>query len=237
MLLFFLLLSVALLNVWDELDQFLSILEERAEKLGEWEFKIPSSFTYPFILSVGCSLFVLGFIFLLFANKEVSGSVAPQLSSKLLLASFIIGTFSWTLLFSFVAEMCVITPGVIVLYFIMVPSFWFICWIGRLSEKHVAIQWEIARWALGTFVMVFGSLIVSLMIHPLTSLMIIVLTLPSFLGLILNLIAWDLARRGKSAIRWAIPGGILMLLSPLSILLFPIIPSTLCIVGGIKSCK
>jgi len=105
MILFFLLLSAVLLNVWNELDKFLSILEERAEKLGEWEFKIPSSFTCPFILSGGCFLLVLGFIFILFANKEVLGSVAPHLSSKLLLASFIIGTFSWTLLFSFIAEM------------------------------------------------------------------------------------------------------------------------------------
>jgi len=70
------------------------------------------------------------------------------------------------------------------------------------------------------------------MIHPLTSLIIVVLTLPNFLRLILNLIDLDLARRGKSAMKWAIPGGILMLLNPLSILLFPIIPSTLCIVGG-----
>lgn len=234
MALFFLLLFIASFYVWDEIGQFLGVLEKKMETWSIGELKVPSSF-YPVILSIGCPLFVSGFIYILFANEEISGPVAPQLGSKLLLASFIIGAFFWTLNFSLIAEMLVITPGVTVLYFIMVPSFWFISWIGRLSEKRASIVWEIFRWALTTFVMVLGSLMISLMIHPLTSLFILIFTLPGFLGLILNLIAWDLARRGKSAIRWAISGGVLMLLNPLSILIFPAIPSILCIVGGIKS--
>lgn len=197
MALFILLLSIAYFYALDEINQFLDVLERKIETWSVTEFKAPSSLFYPFILSVGCSIFVLGLICILFANGEISGPVAPHLGSKLLLVSFIVGTFFWTLDFSLTAEMCVITSGVTVLYFIMVPSFWFISWIGRLSERRTTLPWEIFRWALVTFVMPFGSLIISLMIHPLTSLLIVIFTLPRFLGLILDLIAWDLARRGQ----------------------------------------
>lgn len=235
MFMFFLILIVAILYVWEEMDQLLSILEKKIEAWGSWEFKTQLSFDYPILLATGSSFLVLGCICLLFANKEITISNKPKPGSNLLLLSFITGTFVWTLSFSLFAEVGVIASGAVVLYFMIGPTFWFILWIGHLSEKRSTIIWEVFRWAFTTFVVAFGSTVLSLMAHPLNSFSLNVITLPGFVGLILNLIAWDLARRGKSAFRLAIISGILTLINPVSLLIVTAIPSILCIFGGIRS--
>jgi hypothetical protein len=234
--LFFTIFVIASLIFWEEIDQFQNVLAKKVETWELWEFKTQLSLTYPVLLAVSSSLLVLGSICLMFAKGELSSLNKPKPGSKLLLLSFIVGTFFWTLWFSLLAEVSVISPGVIVLYFMIAPAFWFLLWIGRLSEKHGGIIWELVRWVMTTFIVALASTMLSLMSHPLTSFGLITLTLPGFVGLILNLIAWDNARKGKSAIRWAIAGGILMLINPLSLLIFPAIPSILCIIGGIR-CK
>ncbi len=234
-LIFFLILAVANFHALVERDQLINILTEKVEAWGLWEFKIQFSFDYPILIAIGSPFLVLGCICLLFANNELKSSNKPKPGSKLLLFSFVAGTFVWTLSFSLFAEAFVVAPCVVVLYYMIAPMFWFIIWIGHLSEKRSTMIWEVFRWAFTTFIVTFGSTFLSLLAHPLISLALVVITLPGFVGLILNLIAWDLARRGESAFRLAIVGGVLTLINPFSLLVITTIPSILCIVGGVQS--